>query len=164
MNLYLMRHAIAAEAEEAMADSLRPLTEKGRNKLGIIARTLTKMDLRVDLIMTSPYLRARQTADVLAAALNIKTSCLVESVNLMPGGFGDKLVTEINAMAFRENLLLVGHEPGLSQFIGMLVAGDASLEVPLKKAGLCKLSIKELTYSRCARLEWLLSPAQLIAR
>jgi phosphohistidine phosphatase len=163
VNLYLMRHAIATEPENAIEDSLRPLTEKGCNKLDKIAHTLKKMDLQLDLILTSPSLRARQTAEALAAALNIKASNLMESTNLAPMGYGDRLVDEINAMRPIENLLLVGHEPGLSQLIGMLVAGDANLEIQMKKAGLCKLSMKKLTYARCARLEWLLTPAQLIA-
>ena len=163
MNLYLMRHAIAAEQEGAIEDSLRPLTEKGRTKLDKIVRTLNKMDLQLDFILTSPHLRARQTADAMAAALKINKSCLVESQNLAPMGYGDQLVDEINAMRPIENLLLVGHEPGLSQLIGMFVAGDANLEIQMKKAGLCKLSMKKLTYARCARLEWLLTPAQLIA-
>jgi len=70
-------------------------------------------------------------------------------------------VDEINAREPLENLLLVGHEPFLSQLIGMLVAGDASIQVTLRKGGLCKLSIEQLNYGRCARLEWLLTPAQL---
>jgi phosphohistidine phosphatase len=163
MNLYLMRHAIAIEPDENTEDSQRPLTEKGRKKLNKIARNLEKLELGFDLILTSPYLRTRQTADVVADTLNIKKSCIVESENLTPPGFADKLVEEINAREAVENLLIVGHEPFLSQLIGVLVAGDASLSLDMKKAGLCKLSIEQLSYGRCATLEWLLTPAQLIA-
>ena len=163
MNLYLMRHAIAAEPDEDTDDNQRPLTEKGRKKLGKIARNLDKLDLTFDLILTSPYLRARQTAEVVADELDIKKKLLVESENLTPLGFADKLVEEINAREPVGNLLIVGHEPFLSQLIGMLVAGDASLNVDMKKAGLCKLSTEQLTYGRCATLEWLLTPALLAA-
>lgn len=163
MNLYLMRHAIAADADEDTQDNQRSLTEKGRKKLGKIARNLEKLDLSFGLILTSPYLRARQTADVVADSLDIEPGLVQESENLTPLGFGDKLVEEINAREPVNDLLLVGHEPFLSQLIGMLLAGDASLSIDMKKAGLCKLSIENLSYGRCATLEWLMSPAQLVA-
>ena len=163
MNLYLMRHAIAADPDGNTADNLRPLTEKGRTKLGKIAQAMVRLDFQFDLILTSPYLRARQTADLVAKILEIKPTCLVESENLTPMGFGDKLVAEIMAREPVENLLVVGHEPTICQMIGMLVAGDASLRIQIKKAGLCKLSIDKLTYGRCATLEWLLTPAHLLA-
>lgn len=161
MNLYLMRHAIAAEADGNTEDSQRPLTEKGREKLGKIVCNLEKLGLEVDVILSSPYLRARQTAAVVAEGLNVRPKNMLETENLTPFAFSDKLVEEIKARDPVENLLLVGHEPFLSQLIGTLVAGDASLSIDMKKAGLCKLSIVQLTNGRCATLEWLLTPAQL---
>lgn len=161
MNLYLMRHAIAAEADGNTEDSQRPLTEKGREKLGKIVFNMEKLGLEFDVILSSPYLRARQTAKEVADALNVRPENMLETENLTPYAFADKLVEEIRARDPVENLLLVGHEPFLSQLIGMLVAGDASLSIDMKKAGLCKLSIVQLTYGRCATLEWLLTPAQL---
>ncbi len=163
MNLYLMRHAIAADPDGNTADSLRPLTEKGRSKLAQIAQAMVRLNFHFDLILTSPYLRARQTADLVAKILEIKPNCLVESENLTPMGSGDKLVDEIMAREPVENLLVVGHEPTICQMIGILVAGDASLRIQMKKAGLCKLSIDKLTYGRCATLEWLLTPAHFLA-
>jgi phosphohistidine phosphatase len=163
MNLYLMRHAIAVEADENTEDSQRPLTEKGRKRLGKIARNLAKLDLTFDLILTSPYLRARQTADMVADTLNIKPKYVVESENLTPLGFADKLVEEILAHEPVEFLLIVGHEPFLSQLIGILVADDAGLCIEMKQAGLCRLSTERLIYGRCATLEWLMTPVQLTA-
>jgi phosphohistidine phosphatase len=161
MILYLMRHAIAADADENTGDSQRPLTDKGRKKLGKIARNFEKLELGFDLILTSPYLRAKQTAEVVADTLNIKPHLVIESENLTPYGFADKLVDEINSHKDVNAVLVVSHEPFLSQLIGLLVAGDASLDIDMKKAGLCKLSIGTLKHGRCAVLEWLLTPAQL---
>ena len=163
MNLYLMRHAIAAVTDENTEDSLRPLTEKGRKKLGKIAHNLEKHEIEIDHIITSPYLRARQTADVVAHVLGIKQKRVFESEFLTPLSFADKLVEEINAREAVANLLIVGHEPFLSQLIGMLIAGDSGLNINMQKAGLCKLSIDQLAYGRCAKLEWLLTSEQLIA-
>ena len=89
MNLYLMRHAIAAEPEENTEDSQRPLTEAGRKRLGKIARNLEKLELEFDIILTSPYLRARQTADVVAHVLDIKQKRVFEREILTPRGFAD---------------------------------------------------------------------------
>ena len=161
MNLYLMCHANVAEQDEDTEDNQRPLTEKGRKKLGQIASNLEKLDLEIDAIVTSPYRYARQTANIIADGLDIKKKGIVESENLTPLGFAEKLVEEINSREPVENLLLVGHEPFLSQLIGTLLAGDASLLVTVKKGGLCKLTIEKLTYGRCATLEWLLTPSQL---
>ena len=161
MNLYLMCHANVAEQDEDTEDNQRPLTEKGRKKLGQIASNLEKLDLEIDAIITSPYRYARQTANIIADGLDIKKKGIVESENLTPLGFAEKLVDEINSREPVENLFLVGHEPFLSQLIGTLLAGDASLLVTVKKGGLCKLTIEKLTYGRCATLEWLLTPSQL---
>ena len=161
MNLYLMCHANAAELDEDTEDNQRPLTEKGRKKLGQIASNLEKLDLEIDAIITSPYRYARQTANIIADGLDIKKKAILESENLTPLGFAEKLVDEINSREPVENLFLVGHEPFLSQLIGTLLAGDASLLVTVKKGGLCKLTIEKLTYGRCATLEWLLTPSQL---
>jgi phosphohistidine phosphatase len=163
MNLYLMRHAIAAEPDGTIEDSQRPLTKEGRKKLQKIARNLKKLDISFDLVITSPYLRARQTADVVADELNLKSVQVIESEHLISFASAGELVEEINSTHPVDNLLLVGHEPSLSQLIGMLVAGDASVSITMKKAGLCKLSLEQLSYERCATLEWLMTPAQLMA-
>ncbi|MEI7845559.1 MAG: phosphohistidine phosphatase SixA [Chloroflexota bacterium] len=163
MNLYLMRHAIALEANNVMEDNLRPLSEKGRKKLGEIVQNLKRLEINFDIILTSPYVRTRQTTDMLAEGLAIKQKNIFESENLCPPGFGDGLINEICAHDGLENILIVGHEPALSQLIGVLIAGDPDLDIEIKKAGLCKLSIDQLKYGRCAKLEWLLTPSQLIA-
>jgi phosphohistidine phosphatase len=72
-------------------------------------------------------------------------------------------VNEINAnYGEAESIALVGHEPSLSSLVSMLVSGDPTLSVTLKKGGVCRLSLEKLQYGRCAELDWLLSPAQLV--
>ncbi len=163
MNLYLMRHAIAVDADDNSQDRLRPLTAKGRLKLIRIAQNLKNLDITFDLILTSPALRALQTAETVAGVLGLHSKKVIQTENLAPPGSTVHLLAEIIARESLDNLLIVGHEPYLSQLIGMLLAGDASLSIRLKKAGLCKLSFEQLVYGRCATLEWLLTPAQLLA-
>lgn len=163
MKLYLLRHAIAEARDESRYpdDSLRPLNAKGRKKMVKIAGHLKDMGISIDLILTSPYVRAHDTARIVVKALDLKKKQLVDSDNLAPSGSAKDLITEIKGKYPLKNLMLVGHEPYLSDLISMLVAGHSSLSVAMKKGGLCSLSIENLVYDKCATLEWLLSPAHL---
>lgn len=162
MNLYLMRHAIA-EARDASVypdDSLRPLSGPGRRKMVKIAGGLKELGLAFDLILSSPYLRARETAEIMAKRFGLKNH-LVFTENLAPLGQPDQLIAEIRAQYLVENLLLVGHEPYLSSLASMLLTGHAGLEIIMKKGGLCCLSLSEPRYAQCAVLEYLLTPGQM---
>jgi phosphohistidine phosphatase len=163
MRLYILRHAIAEDRDENLYpdDSLRPLTKKGEKKMVKIAEHLKGIDLQLDLILTSPYVRAYETAKIVVKAFGIKKKQLVLSDHLTPSGFAKDLIAEINEKYRVDNLMLVGHEPYLSDLIAMLVAGDPSVSITMKKGGLCCLSIDNLGYDKCATLEWLMMPAQL---
>jgi phosphohistidine phosphatase len=163
MRLYILRHAIAEDRDENLYpdDSLRPLTKKGEKKMVKIAEHLKGMGLQLDLILTSPYVRAYETAKIVAKNFGIKKKQLVLSDHLTPSGFAKDLIAEINEKYRVDNLMLVGHEPYLSDLIAMLVAGDPSVSITMKKGGLCCLSIDNLGYDKCATLEWLMMPAQL---
>lgn len=163
MNLYILRHAIAVErgTPGVEDDSKRELTPKGTAKMRRIAGGMSKLNIQLDLILSSPYLRARQTADIVADVLKAR-DCLRFTDSLIPGAGGEQVITEINKhFRKRENVLLVGHEPLLSSLIAILVSGDPTLGFTMKKGGLCLLTIPVLTYGRCAILEWLLYPKQL---
>jgi phosphohistidine phosphatase len=162
MNLFLLRHGLAVEPGAAgySKDADRPLTPKGERKLRRAAETMKALDLSFDLILSSPYLRARQTAAILAKALNAKER-LELSGSLAPGVAARNIVECLHRLPMPDNVLLVGHEPGLSQLIALLVAGDSGLSVSMKKGGLCKLSAESLKPGRCATLEWLLTPKQM---
>ena len=164
MNIFLLRHGIAVEAGAAgfNKDSDRTLTPKGERKLLQVADAMAALELSFDLILTSPYVRARQTADIIAEAFDAKKK--LENVeDLTPGGSAKKLIEHINATKpVPENVLLVGHEPSMSEFIALLISGDSQASVLMKKGGLCKLSVeKTLQHGHCATLEWLLTPKQM---
>jgi phosphohistidine phosphatase len=163
MNLYLLRHGIATDpaAHEFAKDADRPLTPKGKRKLRQVAHAMEALELSFDLILSSPYLRARQTAEVIAEAWKERQR-LELSDSLTPSRSPGKLVELLNHLRpFPESVLLVGHEPYLSSLISLLVSGDASFAVLMKKGGLCKLSTESLKPGRCATLEWLLTPKQM---
>jgi len=162
MNLYLLRHAIAVEGgTPGLDDSQRELTSEGAAKMTRIARGMLALDLQFDLILSSPYIRTRQTADIVAEVFNIREQ-LRFTENLIPGVESEQAILEINTRYRKnENILLVGHEPTLSSLIAILVSGDPTLSIIMKKGGLCRLSIPDLVHGRCATLEWLLYPSQL---
>lgn len=165
MILYIVRHAIAEQRDSNSSeqeDSQRPLTDEGRKKMRKIARGLQELGVQIDLLLTSPYVRAADTALILQKKLNLDKEVLVTTDNLIPGGEADRLVKEINdRLGSAQSVAIVGHEPGLSRFISVLLSGDPTLPILLKKGGVCKLSMDKLVYGRCATLEWLLAPAQL---
>ena len=163
MNLYILRHGIAVEPGTPgyEKDADRPLTSEGERKLRQISKAMEALELSFDLILSSPYLRARQTAEIVAEALKARKR-LELSDHLTPGGSTKKLVELLNRLQPPpDNVLLVGHEPYLSGLISLLVTGSVTSAVIMKKGGLCKLSTESLKHGRCAALEWLLTPKQM---
>jgi len=163
MNLFILRHGLAIEPGSAgfAHDSERPLIPKGERKLRRIADALAEMEVSFDWILSSPYLRARQTAEIVAESLNLRKKVeLCE--HLAPAGSVKKLIELIeHRKPVPGDVLLVGHEPYLSGLISLLLAGNSDLQIVMKKAGLCKLTIEELEAGQCAALDWLLTPKQL---
>ena len=163
MNLYLLRHGLAVEpgTHGFAKDADRPLTQKGERKLWKIAEALEALEISFDLILSSPYVRARQTAEIVAEALNLRKE-LEFSDALVPAGSVKRLIESLNQIEpAPANVLLVGHEPYMSELISLLVSGHVGFAVVMKKGGLCKLSAQSLHAGRCAALEWLLTPKQL---
>jgi len=163
MNLYIIRHAIAVDEGTAgyESDSERPLTDKGRKKMRQIAKGLRKLDVEFDLILSSPYVRARETAEILAEVFKMKKN-ITFTESLIPLATPELLIGEINETYSVESIAVVGHEPHLSTLIGILVAENAKLDVTLKKGGVCYITADDLHHSdHRATLEWLLTPGIL---
>ena len=156
MKLYLVRHAIA-ESATYEDDSLRPLTDKGREKMKKIASALKDIKMRPDLIVSSPYVRASQTASILAKELKYKEEILYSN-SLVPMGEPDDMIGEINEKYSVDELMLVGHEPNLSTLISVLLAASPNISINLKKGGVCCLSVDNLQYDQKTVLEWLITP------
>ncbi|HEV2438405.1 MAG TPA: phosphohistidine phosphatase SixA [Verrucomicrobiae bacterium] len=163
MNLYILRHGIAVERDEPgfKTDADRPLIPKGKRQLRQIAAAMKNLEVHFDLILSSPFLRARQTAEIVANALRLKKR-LAFSDELTPDGEPKALIQQLNELKpAPESILLVGHEPYLSQLVALLISGRAAPSVELKKGGLCKLETGVLSFGRCATLAWLLTPKQM---
>lgn len=162
MDLFLLRHGIAEEqAAPGSPDSERRLTEEGLQRVRQIALAMRRMELGIELILSSPFPRARETAEVVARALGLERR-LEFSCHLEIPPASTKLIAQINRTRPRpQSVLLVGHEPHLSHLASVLLTGSPSLRLALKKGGLCKLEATSLQSARCATLCWLLTPRQM---
>jgi len=163
MDVFLLRHGIAEEqAPRGGPDSERRLTEKGIRRVRLIARAMREMELEFDLILSSPFPRARETAEIVAEAIGLQDRLQLSQHLAIPAS-STKLIAHINAtQPLPPSVLLVGHEPHLSGLASLLLAGTPSVELVLKKGGLCKLEVSGLHAARCASLAWLLTPRQMM--
>jgi phosphohistidine phosphatase len=128
-----------------------------------MARGLQHPGTQFNLILSSPTLRATQTASILAETPRLNKGQVISSEHLSPAGDPERLIDDINRkFPVRSNIALVGHGRSLSGLISLLVSGDSTLRFNLKKGGMCQLSVDQLLCGRCATLEWLLSPVQLV--
>ena len=161
MNLVILRHAKAyPRGEKFKPDRKRPITPEGEEIMRKAAEGMKALGLEFDLILTSSWLRAAQTARITAEVFKMEKVWQTE--NLSGDANPKSIVTEINDnYPSLNNILLVGHEPHLSSLISLLLTGDTDMAIDFKKSGLCKLAIKDLRVGRCAILEWLLTPKQL---
>jgi len=154
--LYLIRHAIAAERGEAWPDDdKRPLTEDGIDRMRKAARGLARLDASIDVIFTSPLVRARQTAEIVAAALDTRPS-LVVIESLAPGATYTALMTELEKHGRKPHLALVGHEPGLGELAGRLVGSRHAIE--FKKGAICRIDLDQIPPAGPGHLRWFLTP------
>ena len=159
MNLYIVRHAIAVDrgTEGYEDDSQRPLTDAGSKKMKKIAKGIHRFGIELDAILTSPYVRARDTAKILAERYSMEDKVYF-SDNLIPPGNFESLVFEIHEKYDFANLALVGHEPMLSSLISWLTTGEKDARILLKKGGVSFLSSDTLYQDGRAMLQWLLTP------
>ncbi len=160
MKIYLVRHGIALEPGETgyEDDTQRPLTDKGRDKMNKVAHLLKRLSVKPDVILSSPYLRARQTAEVLAKELKYKKDRIEFSERLLPASQPEPILTEIIEKFNVEELVIVGHEPCLGLLISVLTTGEQDLSINLKYGSVCCLTADDFRIERRAILDWLLTP------
>lgn len=142
--VYFIRHGIAADPGTYEEDGDRPLTAKGQVKTKAVAQRLSALGVTFDEILTSPLVRAAQTAEILLQT-DLAPSMTVTDVLAPMGSFADwlgwlKSEPEDNSKV----LALVGHEPDLSQWAELLVWGDVKGSLQLKKSGIIGIEIPDV--------------------
>ena len=156
VELYLIRHGLAAERGENFPDDTkRPLTNDGVQKLRKEAKALLELDITFDVILTSPLVRTRQTAEVIAAAFR-NPPPIVNMPSLAPGGAHNAIIEELSKHHRRHHIALVGHEPGIGELAGRLIGLRRPLE--FKKGAICRIDVAALPPTGIGQLRWMLTP------
>jgi phosphohistidine phosphatase len=159
LELYLIRHGIAAErGDEYPDDSKRPLTSDGIAALRKEVKALDALGIGFDHIITSPLVRAKQTADVFAQHLESKPA-LSSSDALAPAGSPAAVVQDVVKHARKGRVALVGHEPNLGELAARLMGSRTPLE--FKKGGICRIDFDVLPPKGVGRLRWFVTPKML---
>ncbi len=161
IELYLVRHAIAAERGPKFPDDrLRPLTPEGAQKFKDSVRGLASLNVVVDLVLTSPLVRAGETAAILAAGLGRRP--IEELEALAPGGRHAAIVEAIAYQAKKyPRLALVGHEPDLGELAMRLLAANGT--VKFKKGAMLAIDVDSATPGGPGTLRWFFTPRVLRA-
>jgi phosphohistidine phosphatase len=146
MLLLLVRHAHAGDRDPSQwpDDTQRPLTEKGRKAHAKLARTLRNLELAPELVLTSPWLRAMQTAEIVREVMllpqpPVPTTALADDPDLA------RIAAEVGPRGDRSVVALVGHSPWLEELAALLLTGsDRGLKVDLPKSGVMALDADRL--------------------
>ncbi len=165
MKLLVIRHAIA-EDREAFAkggdpDSERPLTDFGRRRMRRNVKGLLRATERPDVLATSPFARAAETARIVADALGLTSIEVLDA--LTPEHHPRDLEVWLGRQNEEATIAVVGHEPHLGRLITWFVSGGEDPRVELKKGGVALLEFDHRPAAGKAMLRWLLTPAHLRA-
>ena len=162
-DLLVVRHGVAGEREDWSGDDdLRPLTEDGIAKMRKAAQGLHTLIERVDILASSPLVRAQQTAEILAKALRYPKG--IETVDaLRPGQDPKQFFEWLRQHDDSEVIAITGHEPHLSTTVWWLLSERRDPRFELKKGGACLLRFDDAVEAGKAQLVWLLTPTQLRA-
>jgi len=156
MEIYILRHGIAEDRRPAKRDADRALTDEGRKKLRPVLDRARAAGVAPSLILTSPYVRAVQTAEMAAEALGYKGT-LLRTEALVPGSSPEAAWLEIRKHRGEETILLAGHEPLLGAIAAYLL-GVPELAIDFKKGALLRLDVDGSAREPHGTLQWLLTP------
>ncbi|MBX5494178.1 MAG: phosphohistidine phosphatase SixA [Bryobacteraceae bacterium] len=155
MQIHILRHGIAEDAKPGSPDADRALTPEGRKKLRDVLKLARGANVRPSLILTSPYRRAVETAEIASAVLDGKAE-IVGSAALQPSGDPRDVWEEIRVHKDESELLLVSHEPLTSRLTGFLLNAP-NLNVDFKKGALLRLDVDEFGAVPRGVLKWMLT-------
>lgn len=156
MEVYLFRHGIAEDAAAGHGDADRALTGEGRKKVAEVAKAARRAGADPSLIVSSPYVRALETARIAVEEFGYKGDLVATDV-LVPHGFPEKVWSELREYRGEQAVLLAGHEPLLSRLLGYLL-GAPALRVEMKKAAMLRLDLDSFGPVPRGTLKWMITP------
>ena len=143
MEIWVLRHAKAEEGGPATPDEERALTPGARERMRSAARAIAHLEPKFDAILTSPLVRARQTAEPVARALSLENA-LIETDALSPGADPKEILREIEKRRL-DRVLVVGHMPHLGRLLGNLLTGHSNSLIEIKKGALARIEFEGKT-------------------
>jgi len=165
MQLLVIRHAIAEDREAFAAsgrdDSERPLTDEGRTKMRRVAERLRRLAPSLDLLASSPYARAMETARIVASEYGLRDEDIKVVDGLVPDAPLQQFVSWIERRKRVKVAAIVGHEPHLGQLVTWLMSGLPESRVELKKGGACLLEFDGQPGPGVGVMKWLVRPGLL---
>jgi len=156
MELYLLRHGIAEDHSATGRDADRGLTEEGREKLRRVLKRAASAGVEPSLMISSPYKRAVQTAEIAEAGFEYKSGVL-QTNTLVPHGSPEKVWNELREHKDENAILMAGHEPLMSHLIAYLLASPA-LRIDMKKACIVRIDIGSVGAAPHGTLRWMIYP------
>ena len=156
MILYLMRHGIAEDQAPLGRDADRELTQQGTLRTAMVAKGLHRLGIAFDRIISSPYVRARQTAEIVARVVGYEAGITFDE-RLVPHARLEELNELIRENNDAQSLLATGHEPSMSGFISGLCA-DSRLRIDVRKASVTAIAIDRFSPRPSGTLLWSLPP------
>jgi len=154
MNLYVLRHASAGtRRENPLVDVKRPLDKEGKQQCMLVGSYLNALKVQFDLIASSPLKRALQTASLVGTEVGYDTKIQVTEA-LAPGATVATFQQYLAPLAKYENVLIVGHNPNLEQFLGSLIVSPGRASVRLRKGAIARVDLTR----RPGILNWLVDP------
>lgn len=154
LKVYILRHATAQPRGPGVNEASRRLTPKGKSELTAVLKQAHKARVRPDVILTSPWARAAETARMAARAL--KCGKTVETRSLLPEVEPARVLREIRAVKNAKSVMVAGHEPQLSHLAAFLL--EAPLSLDLKKAALVRIDIEHKDGPPRGVLKWMMTP------
>jgi phosphohistidine phosphatase len=142
MDIYIVRHGIAEEASKGISDAKRALTSEGRKKMKEAAGGFAKLEPEVTRVFSSPLLRAWQTAEILASALQVEVE---EMPELAPGRVPSDVLRALQQLTDLKGVMLVGHQPNCSELASHLLSSHGLVNVEFKKGAICSIHSENLT-------------------
>lgn len=163
MRILVVRHGEAGDAEEFVRggrpDHLRPLTARGRKRMWLAARGLAREMPSIDILATSPYVRAVQTAEILSMAYG--DIAIQQIAQLESGAPPEPLLEWLAERPAEACVMLVGHMPDLARLVTSLVCNGENPVLKIKKGGACLVNFDGHLQPEKGILRWLMDAGQL---
>ena len=158
MQLYIVRHGIAIDREDPKCppEAERYLTEEGDEKTKKVAKGIAALGIHADLMISSPYARAMQTAEIFAAALHYPKQKIRRTDGLLPGAEPAAILRELAREKNASSVFCFGHAPHVDGLLAAAVGAQHHI-TSMKKAGVALVELKRVSPPN-GRLVWLSTP------